>query len=310
MDTKSSAKGWAIQALAEFIGTAMFLYLAVGGADSVSRGVAGMNILGQSFAFGVGLMVTAWAFFRISGSHFNPAISLSSLITGHISVPKFVLYFIAQILGALLGVALVRGTTPSTESIGQINTLMSGQSIARGFFLEFFLTASLCFVYHMVVHEKNRSTFMAALPYGFALFSCHLFATRYTDAAINPARAFATSVVARNFTREHWIYWFGPLTGAIFGAALHILFRFLDYDHHNAGIDAENQAQYMRAQGAYYGDANTTTYAGHSTHIDNDVSHGNHIDNSVSHGNFVNHGDQVNQVHQTPAGTTTTTTAR
>ncbi|KAF9573669.1 hypothetical protein EC968_008185 [Mortierella alpina] len=297
MDTKSSAKGWAIQAFAEFIGTAMFLYLAVGGADSVTRGV-GMNILGQSFAFGVGLMVTAWAFFRISGSHFNPAISLSSVITGHISVPKFVLYFIAQILGAMLGVALVRGTTPSTESVGQINALMNGQSIARGFFLEFFLTATLCFVYHMVVHEKNRSTFMAALPYGFALFSCHLFATRYTDAAINPARAFATSVVARNFTREHWIYWFGPLTGAIFAAALHILFRFLDYDHHSAGIDAENQAQYLRAQGAYNGDVNTTTYGGHV----------NHVDNGVPHGNYVNHGDHVNQAYHTPAGTTTTTT--
>lgn len=86
---------------------------------------------------------------------------------------------------------------------------MNGQSLARGFFLEFFLTAILCFVYHMVVHEKNRSTFMSALPYGLALFSCTLFAARYTNAAINPARAFATSVVARQFTRDHWIYWFG-----------------------------------------------------------------------------------------------------
>jgi glycerol uptake facilitator-like aquaporin len=61
----------------------------------------------------------------------------------------------------------------------------------------------------MVVHEKNRSTFMSALPYGLTMFSCHLFATRYTNAAINPARAFASSVVARNFTRDHWIYWLG-----------------------------------------------------------------------------------------------------
>jgi aquaporin related protein len=61
----------------------------------------------------------------------------------------------------------------------------------------------------MVVHEKNRSTFMFALPYGFAIFSCHLFATRYTNAAINPARAFATSVAARSFSPSHWIFWFG-----------------------------------------------------------------------------------------------------
>ncbi|KAF9299845.1 hypothetical protein BGZ74_008589 [Mortierella antarctica] len=187
-DPKNNARSWAIQSLAEFIGTAMYLYLAVGGADAL--------------------------------------------------------------LGAMLGVALARGTTPSNEQIGQVNELMNGESIARGFFLEFFLTAILCFVYHMLVHEKNRSTFMAALPYGLAIFSCHLFATRYTNAAINPARAFATSVAARDFAPEHWFYWFGPLAGAILAAALHILFRFLDYDTVNPGIDAENHAQYLRAQAA------------------------------------------------------------
>lgn len=86
---------------------------------------------------------------------------------------------------------------------------MFGESIVRGFFLECFLTMILCFVYHMSVHEKNRSTFLAALPYGLTLFSCHLFATRYTNAAINPARAFGASVVARSFPTHHWIYWFG-----------------------------------------------------------------------------------------------------
>ncbi|KAG0021647.1 hypothetical protein BGZ81_008833 [Podila clonocystis] len=247
-----SAKSWGIQALAEFIGTAMFMYLAIGGADAVTpRGAPeGFNALGTAFAFGIALVVTAWAFFRISGAHFNPAITLSSLITGHISVPKAVLYFVSQLLGAMLGVALTRGTTPSGQNIGQVNALANGESRARGFFLEFFLTAILCFVYHMIVHEKNRSTFMAALPYGLTIFSCHLFATRYTNASLNPARAFATSVAARSFSRDHWIFWFGPLTGAILAAALHILFRFLDYDRANPGIDAENQAQYMRAQSA------------------------------------------------------------
>ncbi|KAG0092385.1 hypothetical protein BGZ93_008349, partial [Podila epicladia] len=204
--TDKSAKSWGIQALAEFIGTAMFMYLAIGGADAVTRGAPeGFGLLGNAFAFGIALVVTSWAFFRISGSHFNPAITLSSLITGHINVPRAILYFISQLLGAMLGVALTRGTTPSNETIGQAR----GESRARAFFLEFFLTAILCFVYHMIVHEKNRSTFMAALPYGFTIFSCHLFATRYTGAAINPARAFATSVAARSFSPDHWIFWFG-----------------------------------------------------------------------------------------------------
>ncbi|GJJ77097.1 aquaporin rerated protein, other eukaryote [Entomortierella parvispora] len=290
----SNVKGWCVQSLAEFIGTAMYMYLAIGGADSVTRGVTGTaSSLGQAFAFGFGLLVTAWAFFRISGAQFNPAVTLSALITGHISVPKAALYVISQLLGAMLGVALVRGTTPSTESIGQVNALNNGESIARGFFLEFFLTTILCFVYHLVVHEKNRSTFMAALPYGLTIFSCHLFATRYTNASINPARAFGTSIAARSFAREHWIYWFGPLCGAILAAALYILFRFVDYDQYSAGIDAENEAQYQRAQAAVHGGSNMTN----------------------SNNNQVNYNDQYNSnvgnayVNRGPDGTTTTTNA-
>ncbi|KAI8355226.1 aquaporin-like protein [Mortierella sp. GBAus27b] len=279
MDMKSSsAKGWLVQSLAEFLGTAMFLYLAVGGADAVTQGVGmGASTLGQAFAFGISLTVMSWAFFRISGAHFNPAISFSSLITGHISIPKFVLYFIAQLLGAMVGVSLARGTTPSNESIGQINELMYGESIARGFWLEFFLTMILCFVYHMSVHEKNRSTFLAALPYGFTLFACHLFATRYTNAALNPARAFGTSVAAHRFSKEHWIYWFGPLGGAILAAAFHILFRYMDYDHYTVGIDAENQAQYERAQAAY----RDGVVAGHHDAVHHGAHHGTTTSNGT-----------------------------
>ncbi|KAF9202920.1 hypothetical protein BGZ59_001913, partial [Podila verticillata] len=125
MADKNTARNWGIQTLAEFVGTAMYMYLAIGGADAVTRGsvTQGAASLGDAFAFGIGLVVTAWAFFRISGSHFNPAITFSSLITGHITVPQAFLYFVAQLLGAMLGVALVRGTTPHTETIGQVNQL-------------------------------------------------------------------------------------------------------------------------------------------------------------------------------------------
>jgi aquaporin related protein len=127
--SKSTAKGWFTQTLAEFLGTAMCMYVSVGGADAVAEDFGVTNsYLGKSFAFGIGLAVTAWAFFRISGSHFNPAVSFSSLITGHLTAPKFVLYFVAQLLGAMLGVALARGTTPASDTsdtLLQINSIVS-----------------------------------------------------------------------------------------------------------------------------------------------------------------------------------------
>lgn len=46
-------------------------------------------ILGVAFSFGVGLMVTAWGFGRISGAHFNPAITLANLIVVSEICPSF-----------------------------------------------------------------------------------------------------------------------------------------------------------------------------------------------------------------------------
>ncbi|KAF9334335.1 hypothetical protein BG006_002325 [Podila minutissima] len=185
----SNLQRWYVPAIGELIGTAMFLYLAVGGADAVSRGASeGTAILGVAFAFG--------GFGRISGAHFNPAITLANLIVGTISIPKSILYSVCQLLGATLGVAMARGVTPSTEHLGQTNHLL------------------------MTTEERNLSAPMAPFPIGFTLFSCHLFACRYTNASINPARAFATSVISHSFTRNHWIYWLGPLGGGIMAAAL------------------------------------------------------------------------------------------
>ncbi|KAF8937603.1 aquaporin-like protein [Dissophora ornata] len=254
-------KGLAVQSLGEFLGTCMFMYLAVGGANSVTQGVGthGPAYLGEAFAFGISLLVSAWAFFRVSSSMFNPAVAFSSMIVGDISVLKFVMYFLSQVLGAMLGVALARGTTPPSANIQQVNELGAGISIARAFFLEFFVTMAICFVYHMSALEKGRGTFMMAFPYGFSVFSGHLFATRYTNAALNPAQAFAVSVVARSFSPQHWVFWFGPLTGAILAAALHILFRAVDFSQYTVGIDAENEAQYQRAVAAHNAEKNRTS---------------------------------------------------
>ncbi|KAG0197178.1 hypothetical protein BGX28_009312 [Mortierella sp. GBA30] len=241
---------WYVPAFGEFVGTAMFLYLAVGGADAVTRGASeGTAILGVAFAFGMGLMVTAWGFGRISGAHFNPAITLSCLITGNICIAKAIMYFLCQLFGACVGVAMARGTTPAGERMGQINYLHNGENVTRGFFLEFWLTSILCFVYLMTTEERNKSSFMAPLPIGFTLFSCQLFATRYTNASINPARAFATSLVSLEFSDEHWIYWFGPFGGGVVAAALYIFFCYFDFDIVTAANKAQLRAEVAAAPG-------------------------------------------------------------
>lgn len=101
-----------------------------------------------------------------------------------------------------------------------------------------FLTALLVFTIFMLAAEKHRATFIAPIGIGLALFIGHLAGVRFTGgtfpslirdstivgnfadmspaaAGINPARAFGPAVVNGSFPDYHWIYWIGPLLGAL-----------------------------------------------------------------------------------------------
>ena len=44
---------------------------------------------------------------NVSGGHLNPAVTLSTMITGHINVPKGLAYIFVQICGACVGMLMV-----------------------------------------------------------------------------------------------------------------------------------------------------------------------------------------------------------
>jgi aquaporin related protein len=103
-------------ALFEFVGTTMFLLLAFGGTQASSE-VVGSGLersLYIATAFGLSLLVSAWFFFRATGGLFNPDVSLALLLVGCISPTRFVLYCIAQMVGAIAAAGIVLGLTPGS----------------------------------------------------------------------------------------------------------------------------------------------------------------------------------------------------
>jgi aquaporin related protein len=66
---------------------------------------------------GFSLLVSAWLFFRVTGGLFNPNVSLGLVLVGVIQPVRFVLYCIAQLIGAIVGAALVYGLTPGPLSV-------------------------------------------------------------------------------------------------------------------------------------------------------------------------------------------------
>jgi aquaporin related protein len=111
-----------IACVGEFVGTTLFLLLALGAtnvANIPTTSVTGATAAGEegstvasvntssllyiALAFGFSLAVNAWIFFRVSGGLFNPAVSLGMALVGALTPLRACLLTVSQILGGITG---------------------------------------------------------------------------------------------------------------------------------------------------------------------------------------------------------------
>jgi aquaporin related protein len=59
----------------------------------------------------------------------------------------------------------------------------------------------------------------------------------YTGGSVNPARSFGPCVVTGSFNSYHWIYWVGPVLGAILASAFYLFVKALEYETVNLVAD-------------------------------------------------------------------------
>lgn len=100
--------GLARRLAAEAVGTS-FLLAAVVGSGIMAERLAGGNVavalLANSIATGAALVALILTFGQISGAHFNPAVTLADAFEGGLAWRDALLYILAQVAGALAGVA-------------------------------------------------------------------------------------------------------------------------------------------------------------------------------------------------------------
>lgn len=117
----------------EFVGTAFFLFFGLGGIQaSTAEDTGGQpqasgveHVLYIATCMGFSLLVSAWLFFRVTGGLFNPNISFALLLVGSLKPLRFVLFCIAQLTGAIVGAALVRGLTSAPLSVKYVRCSLS-----------------------------------------------------------------------------------------------------------------------------------------------------------------------------------------
>ncbi len=90
--------------LAEGLGTAI---LVIGGVGTAVLAGDTVGTVGIALAFGLTLLALVFAIGPVSGCHVNPAVTLGALLAGRIDVRRAAGYVAAQVIGAIIGAALV-----------------------------------------------------------------------------------------------------------------------------------------------------------------------------------------------------------
>ncbi|KAK3396671.1 aquaporin-like protein [Sordaria brevicollis] len=235
--------------IGEFVGTFLFLFFAFAATQVANTAPAGnsaglpntSNLLYIAFAFGFSLMVNVWAFFRVTGGAFNPAVTLALVVVGGFPIVRAAIVIVAQILGATAAAGLVSVMFPGPLAVE--TTLGGGATAVQGFFIELFLTCELVFVILMMAVEKHRATFAAPVAIGVALFMGQLVGVYFTGASLNPARSIGPAIVNRHFPRHHWIYWLGPALGALLACGFYKLLQALRFQDVNPGADDDGRTR-------------------------------------------------------------------
>src|ERR671938_1218759 len=92
----------------EAVGTTMLLAAVVGSGimgERLAGGNVAIALLANTIATGAALVALILTFGPISGAHFNPAVTLADASQGGLAWREVPAYLVAQVVGALLGVA-------------------------------------------------------------------------------------------------------------------------------------------------------------------------------------------------------------
>ena len=221
---------------AEFIGT---FWLVFGGCGAAVLDAAfpqlGIGFLGVAFAFGLTVMTMVYCIGYISGAHLNPAVSVGLAVSKRFPAAELVPYAIAQVLGGILG-----GAVLYIIASGKQGFQLGGGFASNGYGLHspggysllacFVAEVVLTFMFVLVIHgatDRRAPTGFAGIAIGLGLTLIHLVGIPVTNTSVNPARSTGPAVFVGGWAiHQLWLFWLAPIVGgAIAGLVYSGLFE-------------------------------------------------------------------------------------
>lgn len=211
--------------VAEVIGTFIVVVLATGSVvvDAKFGGKLGLPFI--AFAPFVGVAVGVYLFGKISMAHFNPAVTLGFLITGHITKLQLLQYLTAQITGALIASIFVMYVIGTEASLGT-NAPDYSYPLPLVFGIEVLATAMLMAVIYLVVYTRGLWR-LGGLAIGATVGLDIFFLAFISGASMNPARSLAPALLS-GVLGNLWLYWTATFIGS-FSVAFLVRKRFKNH---------------------------------------------------------------------------------
>lgn len=202
--------------VAEVIGTFILVFL---GTCAIVYMGGDIGKLGIAFAFGLAVVAAAYGIGAISGAHLNPAVSIGMVTAGRMSVGDFVGYVIAQVIGAVLAIIVIKVMGTPDGGLGATTVGASGTAAA------FIFEAVATFLFVTVIlgaTAANGAGALAGLAIGLTLVLIHLAGINVSGSSVNPARSLAPALfLGGDALAQMWLYILAPLAGGAVAGIVH-----------------------------------------------------------------------------------------
>ena len=205
MPVRTAASSHAAKYAVELVGTFILVFTVVA-AVLVNAALAPL-------AIGVVIAALVYAGGHVSGGHYNPAISLAVLVRGRLAPADAVAYWIAQIVGGVLGALLARWVIdpPSVAT-----RTLSGHVIAAALVAELLFTFALCYVVVNVATSRDHPVnSFYGMAIGFIVLAGAVAVGGVSGGQFNPAVALGVDTVGMFAWSTIWVYLVAQVVGGI-----------------------------------------------------------------------------------------------
>lgn len=187
----------------------------------------------------MGVYIFAIASFigKLSGAHANPILTWAFFRLKKITFADACAYFAAQFLGAITAVLLLKLTVGKLFEHPLIDYSITkpkpGYSLGAAFIAEFIISFIFVAVTLFVLNSKKLEK-RNALISGMLISLFLIFELPYSGMSMNPARSFASALVAWKWEKL-WVYFVAPILGMLIATEIFKVWQ------KSLGVDAKGK---------------------------------------------------------------------